>query len=115
MIFTGIAIFVSIVILIYFPQIPREQWPLRLALSLQLGGALGNLIDRLVYGTVTDFVMVGSFPVFNVADASISTGVGVLLVAMLFEGRETQEDATETDEDTIAEGAAGEGSETQMG
>ena len=69
-------------IIYYYPQIPRQEWPLRVALGMQLSGALGNLIDRLTIGHVTDFVSVGSFPVFNVADASISTGVVVLIIGM---------------------------------
>lgn len=81
-IFAGLAFVVSLVILFYFPQVPRQEWLLRLALSLQLGGATGNLIDRLTIGHVTDFVSLGNFPVFNVADASISTGVAVLILGM---------------------------------
>ena len=52
-------------------------------MSMQLGGAIGNLIDRLTLGQVTDFISVGTFPVFNVADASISVGCAVLLVGVL--------------------------------
>ena len=51
---------------------------LRLSLGLQIGGALGNLIDRLRLGHVTDFMDVGPWPVFNVADASIVTGLVIL-------------------------------------
>lgn len=56
------------------------------ALSLVLGGALGNLIDRVfrspgvLRGAVVDFVHVGSFPTFNVADASITVGAGLVIV-----------------------------------
>lgn len=82
MVFTVLAIIVSLVILYYFPQVPRKDWPLRLAMGLQLGGAVGNLIDRLTQGYVTDFISVGSFPVFNIADASISIGVAVLILGM---------------------------------
>ena len=53
----------------------------------QLGGALGNLIDRLTVGHVTDFVSVGTFPVFNVADASISVGCVVLLLGVWWQER----------------------------
>jgi signal peptidase II len=81
-VFMILAIAVSIAILFYFPQVPRGEWPLRLAMGLQLGGAVGNLIDRLVQGHVTDFVSVLNFAVFNVADASISTGVAVLLIGV---------------------------------
>lgn len=83
-VFTVLAIVVSVAILYYFPQVPRKDWPLRLAMCLQLGGAIGNLIDRLFQGYVTDFISVGNFPVFNVADASISTGVAILIIGMWF-------------------------------
>jgi len=84
LIFTGLAIVVSIFIIYYFPQVPKEEWALRLAMGLQLGGALGNLIDRLLHdGYVTDFLSVGSFPVFNVADSSITMGVCVLILGVL--------------------------------
>ncbi|MCJ7824640.1 MAG: signal peptidase II [Anaerolineales bacterium] len=87
MIFTIVAIVVSLAIIFYFPRVPSSEIPLRLALGLQLGGAVGNLISRLSTGAVTDFISLGSFPVFNVADSSISIGVAVLLVGMLFEER----------------------------
>lgn len=53
--------------------------------GLLLGGALGNLIDRLVTSNrqVTDFIAVGNFPVFNLADASITVGCVILIVAAL--------------------------------
>lgn len=86
-VFTILAIIVAIAILIYFPQVPRQDWPLRLAMGLQLGGALGNLIDRLTVGHVTDFISVGTFPVFNVADASISVGVTILVIGMWWKER----------------------------
>jgi signal peptidase II len=88
--FTGLAIVVSLAIIYYFPQVERKDWWLRLAMELQLGGAVGNLIDRLRQGYVTDFVSLGNFPVFNVADASISTGVAVLVIGMWWKGREEQ-------------------------
>jgi signal peptidase II len=51
-------------------------------MSMQLGGAIGNLTDRLTIGHVTDFISVGTFPVFNIADASISVGAAVLFVGI---------------------------------
>ena len=90
-IFSVLAIIVSIAIIWYFPQVPKEDWPLRLAMCLQLGGAMGNLIDRLVIGHVTDFISVGDFPVFNVADSAITIGVAVLVIGVwLQERREKQ-------------------------
>jgi signal peptidase II len=51
-------------------------------MGLQLGGAAGNLIDRLLMHKVTDFISIGNFPVFNIADSSISVGVVVLLLGV---------------------------------
>ena len=85
--FTILPFIVSGLIIYYYAQIPQPDWALRTALSLQLGGAIGNLIDRLTIGHVTDFVSVGNFPVFNVADASITIGVGVLLLDMWMQER----------------------------
>jgi signal peptidase II len=87
-VFTVLAIAVSLVIIYYFPRISSEDWPLRLALCLQLGGALGNLVDRLTVGQVTDFISVGTFPVFNIADSSISIGVVVLLLGVWYKDRQ---------------------------
>jgi signal peptidase II len=86
LIFAILAIVVVIMIIYYFPRIQRGDWALRLAMGLQLGGAVGNLIDRLQHGYVTDFIAVGSFPVFNVADASITMGVVVLLLSIWLGG-----------------------------
>jgi signal peptidase II len=59
-----------------------------LALGLQLGGALGNWIDRMTVGYVVDFISVGNFPVFNVADSCITIGVGVLLLGVILQERQ---------------------------
>lgn len=78
--FAILAILVAAMIVYYFPRLGPADWALRLAMSLQLGGALGNLIDRLQHGSVTDFISVGTFPIFNIADSSISLGVAILLL-----------------------------------
>jgi len=81
MVFTVLAIIVAGLILYYFPRTSPHDWTLRLAMGLQLGGAIGNLIDRLAMaGQVTDFISIGTFPVFNVADGSITVGVIVLVL-----------------------------------
>jgi signal peptidase II len=83
LVFTILAIIVSAAIIYYFPLVPKEDWLIRLALGMQLGGAIGNLIDRLQFsGAVTDFVSVGNFAVWNVADACISVGVVLLVLGM---------------------------------
>ena len=89
-IFTVLSFVVATVIIYYYPQVPRKDWTVRVAMGLLLGGAVGNLIDRLIQGYVTDFVSVGSFPVFNIADASISTGVVILFIGMWLQEREAK-------------------------
>lgn len=81
-IFSILAIIVAAAIIYYYPRISTKDWYIRLALGLQLAGALGNLIDRIFIGQVTDFISVGNFAVFNVADASITVGVIILLLGM---------------------------------
>lgn len=91
-VFRILAIIVSLAILYYYPKVSREDWPLRLAMGLQMGGALGNLIDRLTIGSVTDFISVGNFAVFNIADACISLGVGILILGMWIKERQEAKD-----------------------
>jgi len=68
---------IAILIMIYRSQrVPSGL--LRLSLGLQIGGAFGNLVDRLRLGHVTDFMDVGAWPIFNLADASIITGLVIL-------------------------------------
>jgi signal peptidase II len=81
--FTVLAFIVIGVIVFYYPRIESEGWLFKLALSLQLAGAVGNLIDRLTQeGKVTDFISVGAFPVFNIADSAISVGTAVLILGV---------------------------------
>jgi signal peptidase II len=83
LIFAILAVVVSVLIISYFPQTSRRDWWLRLALALQLGGALGNLTDRIARsGQVTDFISVGNFAIFNVADSCISVGVAILILGV---------------------------------
>ena len=81
-IFMILAVIVAGAILYYFPRTSRKDWWLRLALMLQFSGAVGNLTDRIQFGHVTDFISVGNFAIFNIADASISVGVVVLILGV---------------------------------
>lgn len=85
-----IAAIVGGVILAYNYQLPAGHWLLRTALGLQLGGALGNMIDRIRLGHVTDFMDFGPWPVWNVADLSIVSGVVILAVLMYLEQRQAK-------------------------
>lgn len=85
----GVALIVSAVIIYYYRQIPARAWLIRLALGLQLGGALGNVVDRIRTGYVVDFFHLAYLPVFNVADMCIVTGVSLLALQMLLDEWQT--------------------------
>lgn len=93
-VFTLLAFLVIGLIVFYYPTVSPKDWCLRLAMGMQLGGASGNLIDRLTQqGRVTDYISVGTFPVFNLADASITVGVGVLLLGIWLQERAQRQSA----------------------
>ena len=81
--FSVLAIVVSAMLVRWLAQTPRRDWRTALPLALVVGGALGNLIDRLRLGHVIDFIQVyhgdWAFPSFNVADSAISVGAVLLL------------------------------------
>ncbi len=85
--FAGLAMVISIVIAVWMSRLTKQETLLAVALSLVLGGAAGNLIDRLVYGYVIDFLDVyygtWHWPAFNVADSAITLGV-ILMLAESF-------------------------------
>lgn len=93
--FIALATIVSAVIAVWIWRIRKEgQVVLSIGLALVLGGAVGNLIDRIRLGHVTDFIQVWfgnwAFPSFNVADAGISVGAALLIIdALFFSGRES--------------------------
>lgn len=78
------AILLVIGITIVFYRMSAGSPLLPYAAGLIIGGALGNIIDRIRLGFVVDFVAVGPWPKFNVADAAVSTGVALMFVALLF-------------------------------
>jgi signal peptidase II len=80
-VFAFVAILVITIIVLYVRRVPADQHLVRVALGLQLGGALGNLIDRLRLGHVVDFIDLKFWPVFNVADSAIVIGVVLLAIA----------------------------------
>jgi signal peptidase II len=114
-VFTILAFVVAGLIIYYYHQVPDEDWWLKLTMGLQLGGALGNVVDRIFFnGNVTDFISVGTFPVFNVADASISVGVAVLLIGMWLKD-ERERDKQVQQESAEAEALQNQESENKMG
>lgn len=89
--FVIIAILVIVGIMVYYRYLPADRFLVRASLGLQLGGAIGNLVDRLHYGHVVDFIDFKIWPVFNVADSAIVVGVLVLAYHLFQEGDQPEE------------------------
>jgi len=93
----GITAAIALAIAVWLAR--ARTWATTLATGLILGGAVGNIIDRLAYGAVVDFVRWHaygySWPVFNLADAAITLGVGLVIAESLFGGGSTPKSATE--------------------
>lgn len=90
--FASVALVVSTALVWWLCTLPRSgRGVLALGLALVLGGAIGNLVDRLLYGYVIDFILVHyrewSYPAFNVADSAITCGVALILFDELVLGR----------------------------
>jgi len=95
--FTGLAVVISILLVVWLSRTRRDDWRSALPLALILGGAVGNLVDRLNHGYVIDFIDVyystHHWPAFNVADSAISVGAVLLILFGL---------ASETSRETAA-------------
>jgi len=87
--FTSLSLIVSIILIIWLIRLDAKQRWLACALALILGGAIGNLIDRMLYGYVIDFIDIyyknWHWPAFNVADSAISIGATMLFIDLFLE------------------------------
>ena len=90
--FTAVSIGVSIMLIVWVKRLPRGAVWLPIALALILGGAIGNLIDRVIYGHVVDFISVHwnnrYFPAFNIADSAITLGAIMMVLDVIREIKE---------------------------
>ena len=88
---SGLSLVISGILLVWLIRLERRQIWLAIALSLVLGGALGNLIDRVIYGHVIDFIDIyyqqWHWPAFNIADSAISVGAVMLVIDAILEGK----------------------------
>ena len=95
-VFIAASIIAVVVILYIGLRLPKEQRGRQLLLGMILGGAIGNLIDRVYAGAVIDFLDFGigtlRWPVFNVADMGVSIGATLLLIVLLREPRRHEEE-----------------------
>ncbi|WP_343350873.1 signal peptidase II [Pseudomonas sediminis] len=97
--FAAIAIVVSVVLVIWLKRLKRHETLLAVALAMVLGGALGNLYDRVVLGHVVDFILVHwqsrwFFPAFNLADTFITIGA-ILLALDMFKSDKSAKEAAQ--------------------
>ena len=95
-IFTVFALIACIVILIYLFRLKPENFWARFALASILGGAIGNLFDRIIYKEVIDFIDIRiiRWPVFNVADIAVTLGMILLIVHVIFDTKESEQEDT---------------------
>ena len=95
MFFYIITALVVIGLIYYIQKLPKEEKAFGIALSLMLGGAIGNFIDRLFRKEVVDFVntwiFTYDFPIFNIADSALVIGVGIVLILTILEGKKEKE------------------------
>jgi len=89
--FTALSLSVGVVLAVWIKRLGDDKQLLAAGLAFILGGAIGNVIDRIIYGHVIDFIDVyyqnHHFPAFNLADSAINLGVVLLILDMLLEHR----------------------------
>jgi signal peptidase II len=87
--FTAVAVVACTVLSVWLSRLRRDEWLLALSLALILGGAAGNLYDRLMLGYVVDFISAhyenSYFPTFNIADSAISVGAALMILDTLLD------------------------------
>jgi len=97
---TLLAIGAFLLVLYYLRKTPADNPRLHVALGLVGGGAVGNLVDRVMFGKVTDFIVwkvgVHEWPAFNIADAALCIGVGLMLLDMLLASRSARKTEART-------------------
>lgn len=101
-ILTIVGVVVVLGIILFSSQVVTGPRFWRIALALELGGALGNLADRINpdLGYVVDFIWIGNFPVFNLADTAIVIGAFVLVIGMWMQEKAENQKQTETEGET---------------
>ncbi len=89
--YTNALVWLSIMVIGIFiynhDKIRKSDVMVKLSSGMIVGGIIGNLIDRAMYGAVIDFIDLGIWPLFNIADSAITIGVIMLIVALLMDGK----------------------------
>lgn len=99
--FTSISAVASVMFIVWLYRLPKQQWLVRYSLTFILGGAIGNLIDRIQHGHVVDFISVhwnnNYFPAFNIADMAITFGAILMIADMVFNPEHKKKAVSDSD------------------
>ena len=99
-VFIILSFIVIAVILSLYWRVDASDWTMRLGMGLYMSGVAGNLVDRLARGVVTDFISVGNFAIFNLADSAISIAVVIVILGALSKERKME---SENDGESLSE------------
>jgi len=95
-----VTVIVVVMLVLYIQRLKPHQRLFGIALSLMLGGAIGNFIDRIFRKEVVDFIdtyiFSYNFPIFNIADSALVIGVGFIFILTIFEGKLEKENTDES-------------------
>ena len=95
------SIVIVFAVLYYYQGVQKNAWLAKVSLSLIVAGALGNIVDRIKFSYVIDFLSFGRFPVFNVADSAVTVGVFLMVILFLMSENKTSKEVPE--QDTVLE------------
>ena len=88
--FIGLTVFILVLAVVLWSRVRQEAPMVQYGMALFLGGAIGNVIDRIKTGLVIDFIDFRIWPIFNVADMAICLGVGLIIWSVLTEEKKTE-------------------------
>ncbi len=86
------SIVIVIAVLFYYQGVKKNAWLAKVSLSLIVAGALGNIVDRIKFNYVIDFLSFGKFPVFNVADSAVTVGVFLMVIYFFISEKKAKEE-----------------------
>ena len=91
-----ITVLVTVVIAWLLHKTPKEQKFMRFSYALLIAGALGNIIDRLYYGYVIDFLSFPNFPIFNIADCCVTVGIALIVILTIMDMKDESRSGQKT-------------------
>lgn len=96
-----VSIVIVLAVLFYYQGVKTNAWLAKISLSLIVAGALGNIVDRIKFNYVIDFLAFGRFPVFNVADSAVTVGAFLMLITFFISEKKAKNQ--EIEPETVAD------------